>query len=358
MRRLAIVLFMVCVATSAVAKDVYLSIGGSAGKFRTDARIFNPSYDKAIVITARYLPIGNSNNTNVTPKPITVEKRSMAIYDDVVQSLFGGGPALGAIRLTSDDDFVATQRIFADESDTPKNGTLGQFVPGLDVTTAIRKGVLIQLRQNSVGGKGTFRTNLGAVNPNSVKATVTLKLYDRNNVLARTLPLELQPFGALGPSRIDGFFGNPAADLSNAWISYDSDQPIFVYASVLDNGSEDPTFVPAFPDTGVAPVAPPMTVVTVVAEDFRFLVTPGGPLKAGEQVRFVLSKVQGSGAHGIRITDSNFATIVDVGLSNNPVERVVTLPAPGQYFYVCTNSLCDSGSGDHFTMTGEFTVTP
>ena len=53
MRRLAIVLFAVCVATTAFAKDVYLSIGGSAGKFRTDARIFNPSYDKNIIITAR-----------------------------------------------------------------------------------------------------------------------------------------------------------------------------------------------------------------------------------------------------------------------------------------------------------------
>ncbi len=152
MRRLAIVLFSLCVATSAFAKDVYLSIGGSAGKFRTDARIFNPSYDKAIVIAARYLPIGNADNTNVAPKTITVEKRSMVVYDDVVQSLFGGGAALGAVRLTSDDDFVATQRIYADESDTPKNGTLGQFVPGLEVSTALKKGVLIQLRQNASGG--------------------------------------------------------------------------------------------------------------------------------------------------------------------------------------------------------------
>lgn len=356
MRRLAIVLFTVCVATSAFAKDVYLSIGGSAGKFRTDARIFNPSYDKAIVITARYLPIGNGDNTNVTPKTITVEKRSMSIYDDVVQSLFGGGAALGAIRLTCDDDFVATQRIFADESDTPKNGTLGQFVPGLDVTTAIKKGLLVQLKQSSGGGKGTFRTNMGAVNPNAVSATVTLKIYDRNNVLARTTSLTLQPFGVLGPSNIAGFFANPAADLSNAWISYDSDQPIFAYASVLDNGSEDPTFIPASPDTGVEPVAPAMTTVTIVAEDFRFIITPSAPLKVGDQVRFVLSKVNGSGAHGIRVTDSNFATILDVSLSSTPAERVVTLPAAGQYFYVCTNSLCDSGSGDHFDMTGEFTV--
>ena len=358
MRRLAIVLFSVCVATSAFAKDVYLSIGGSAGKFRTDARIFNPSYDKNIIITARYLPIGNSDNSNVTPKTITVEKRSMAIFDDVVQSLFGGGAPLGAVRLTSDDDFVATQRIFADESDTPKNGTLGQFVPGLEVGTALEKGVLVQLRQFVSNGKGTFRTNMGAVNPNAVVANVTFKLYDRNNALANTATLALQPFGVLGPTNIRGFFSNPSNDLTNAWITYDSDQPIFAYASVLDNGSEDPTFIPASEDTGVEPPAPPMTTVTIVAQDFDFVMTASGPLKAGAQVRFFVSKAAGSAAHGIRLTDSNFETLIDTNLTSTPVERVITLPSAGQYFYVCTNSLCDISGSGHLQMTGEFTVTP
>jgi hypothetical protein len=282
----------------------------------------------------------------------------MAIYDDVVQSLFGGGAPLGAVRLTSDDDFVATQRIFADESDTPKNGTLGQFVPGLEVGTAIKKGVLVQLRQFVSTAKGTFRTNMGAVNPNAVVANVTFKLYDRNNVLANTATLALQPFGVMGPTNIRGFFANPSNDLTNAWITYDSDQPIFAYASVLDNGSEDPTFIPASEDTGVEPPAPPMTTVTIVAEDFRFVVTSSGPLKAGAQVRLLLSKAAGSGAHGIRVTDSNFNTLADVTLTTTPVERIVTLGTAGQYFYVCTNSLCDIGGGGHLEMTGELTVTP
>lgn len=357
--RLAVVLFTVVVATSAFAKDVYLSIGGSAGKFRTDARIFNPSYEKVITITARYLPAGNGDNSGVTPKTITVDKRTMAVYDDVVQSLFGGGAPLGAIRLTCEDDFVATQRIFADESAGPQNGTLGQFVPGLDVATAIRKGVLVQLRQNGAGGqKGTFRTNLGGVNPNASVASVTFKLYDRNNVLAASVPFALQPFGVFGPSNIAGFFGNPAKDLNNCWIAFESDQPVFVYASVLDNGSEDPTFVPAAIDTGVAPATPEITTVTIVAEDFRFLVTPSAPLKAGTQVKFILSKTAASGAHGIRLTDSNFATLIDVDLTSTPIERTITLPASGTYFYVCTNSLCDHGSGQHFDMAGELAVAP
>jgi hypothetical protein len=354
--RLSALLFVIVLATSATAKDVYLSIGGSAGKFRTDARIFNPSYEKTITITARYLPTGNGNNADVATKTITVAKRSMSVYDDVVQSLFGGGPALGAVRLTSDDDFIATQRIFADESAGPQNGTLGQFVPGLEVTAAATKGILVQLKQNGGGGqKGTFRTNWGGVNPNASVANVKFKLYDRNNVLAGTTELTFQPFGVFAPTNIAGFFGSPSSDLSNAWISYESDQPIFAYASVLDNGSEDPTFVPASTDTGVEPPAPQLTTMTIVAQDFHFVTTPSGPLRAGTQVRFILSKAAGSSLHGIRITDSNFATIIDIDLSPTPVERIVTLPTSGAYFYVCTNTLCGTG---HFDMTGQFAVVP
>src|SRR5687768_14100471 len=207
-RRLPLVVCLLIFATTAFAKDVYLSIGGSVGNFRTDARIFNPSFTKDIQISARYLPTGNVDNTSVGATVIVVPKRSQAIYDDVVQSLFGGGPALGAVRLTSDDDFVATQRIYADESSTAKNGTLGQFVPGLEVTTAKKKGVLVQLKSSGARGtKGTFRTNWGGVNPNTVVANINFKLYDGTNSVAATNTLTLQPFGVFAPTDIAAFFG-------------------------------------------------------------------------------------------------------------------------------------------------------
>lgn len=353
-------------ATSASAKDVYLSISGKANGFFTDASIFNPSFEKDITVTARYLPaggvVGHPDNSGVATKALTIPKRSQVVFDDAVQSMFGGGPALGAIRLTSDDDFVATQRIYADKLAARQAGTLGQFVPGLDATSAKRKGVVIQLKSgpDTLGAFPTsWRTNWGAVNPNATVANVKLKLHDKNSAAAgteKTIPL--QPFAVLVPTELGSFFGNAGSDLSDAWFSYDSDQPLFVWGSIVDNGSEDPTFVTAFEDTGVAPPAPQPVTLTIVAEDFRFVVTPSGALKSGAQVRFILSKAANSGAHGIRITDSSFNTIVDMNLTATPVEQVITLPTAGTYFYVCTNSLCDSGSGDHFDMIGDFTVEP
>ena len=350
--RLGLLAVFLVFTTAAFGKDVYLSIGGSVGNFRTDARIFNPSYTKDITVTAYYLPAGNNDNSGVAPKTITVAKRTMAVYDDVVQSLFGGGPPLGAVRLTSDDDFVASQRIYADESNSAKNGTLGQFVPGLEVGQAKTKGVLIQLKSSgSRGTKGTFRTNWGGANPNNTTATINFSLYDKTNGLAGTNTLTLQPYGVFSPAEISGFFGNPDRDLSNAWISFDSDLPVFVYASVLDNGSEDPTFIPAFDDSGVVPPVQTKTI-NVTAQNWAFAVSPSAPLNAGDRVTINLTAA--SGTHGFALFTPGGTQLVNEVVDNGQTVSVtVTLPASGTYTYICTVSTCGVGHGD---MNGSFQV--
>lgn len=348
-RLLSAALLVLCTFTAS-AKDVYLSVGGSVGNFRTDARIFNPSFDKDITILARYLPAGNVDNSGVAVKSITVPKRSMATYDDVVQSLFGGGAPLGAVRLTSDDDFVATQRIYAAEA----IGTLGQFVPGVDPAQALAKGVVVQLKQNGAKGtRGTFRTNWGGVNPNGVVANIDFTLYDKHNTVAGTNTLTVQPYGVIAPMALAGFFGNPDRDLSDTWMSFESDQPIFVYGSVLDNGSEDPTFVPASADSGVAPTLPQAKSVSISARDWVFDVSIPEPLRSGDVVDFTISASQG--VHGFELVGPGGQRLIpDVRFSgNNVIERRVTLPAGGVYSYFCTNSLCGEG---HSAMSGTFNV--
>lgn len=346
------VLLLFC-SPALFAKDIYLSIAGSANGFFTDARIFNPSYTKDITISARYLPAGNVDNSNVQPRTITIPKRTMAVYDDVTQSLFGiQGATLGAVRLVSDDDFIVTQRAYADLT-AQNRGTLGQLLPGMQPSEAIKKGVLVQLKSNA-----SFRTNWGGANPNGVVANIHFELYDKNNQLAAETDLTLQPYGVFSPTNIAGFFGNPNRDLSDAWISFDSDQPIFVYGSVVDNVSTDPTYVPPFPDTGEKPEEPPPppqpVVVTIVASDFEFSMTQSRPIKVGDQVKFVLS--QSDGSHGFRLGTPSGQILIDVGaLPHNPTERLITVTAPGNHNFVCTNSGCGFG---HFSMVGTVTVNP
>lgn len=230
---------------TAAAKDVYLPIAGSVGVFRTDTRIFNPSGTRDAVITATFLPAGQ-NNSGAQGLQVTVGKRQMLVLDDVVTSLFSA-TGLGAIRLSSSDDFVASSRIYAGTS----AGTLGQFSPGVDATTAKAKGLIIQLKATGVTQSGTFRTNMGFVNPNSTATTVTIRTYDANNALVGSPAMQtIQPFSVAFPVTIDFASGN----LRDAWVSYEASQAIMGFASVVDNGTTDPTFIGAVEDTGT-PVA-------------------------------------------------------------------------------------------------------
>ncbi len=353
MRRLS--LFMVVLALSAsnlMAGDRWIPIAGTAGNFRTDTRVFNPSGDKDIQVTARFLPVGTADNSARIFQPgvtFTVARRSQKVLDDVVTSLFSTN-GIGAILLSSDDSFDATSRIYA----TVANGTLGQFAVAISPNAGLTKGVVLQLEQSA-----SFRTNIGAVNLVNAPTTVTWTLRDKESRKVATQQTTMLPYEVLGPSNIASFFTAPeGTDLSDAWVTFEASDPLAVYGSIVDNGTTDQTYVPALADVGTDPAAPQTVTVTVVAEDFRFVVTPGGALKAGQPVRFILSKKSGSGAHGIRITDSNFNEILVADLSATPIERLVTLPTAGTYFYVCTNTVCDGGHGGHQQMTGDFAVSP
>jgi plastocyanin len=340
------------IATAASAKEVWLSIGGTTagGTFRTDARIFNPSTTKDIQIQAYYLPVGNVDNSAVQPlPPITVLKRQQVVYNDVVASLFHSS-GLGAIRLKSDDDFVATQRIYA----VAAAGSLGQFVGGVDATAAKAKGVIIQLQAG-----GAFRTNVGAANPNAAVANVTFHLYDKNNAVVGTAKtIVMAPYGVIAPGGLaayaDAVPGN--ADLTDAWLSYSSDQPIVAYGSVIDGGTSDPTYIPASEDTGVAVVAPTGNVFNVTTRTSSITISPAiaqGTLKPGDKVTFRFSGHDTT--HGFRLVDSDGAILVDVTVPPDTAvfERTVTVGAEGTYQYYCTITTCSPG---HTSMQGTFPV--
>lgn len=341
------------------AKEVWLSIGGTTagGTFRTDARIFNPSTTKDIQIQAYYLPIGNIDNSGVVPlAPITVLKRQQVIYNDVVTSLFHSS-GLGAIRLTSDDDFIATQKIYA----VTAGGTLGQFVAGVDVTSAKAKGVIIQLQ-----AAGSFRTNVGAANPNATVANVTWTLYDKNNALVgnpKTIPMP--PFGVIAPTGLSGYTDSVgSADLTDAWLSYTSDQPIVAYGSVIDNGTTDPTYIPAAEDTGVTnSTTPPNGKVFVITEhggpttstsgiDVAPLITPAA-IKPGDTVTFQISARDTT--HGFQLVDPDGNIVLDLLITPGAaaVVKTITFSTQGTYAYYCTMTTCSPG---HLTMQGTFAV--
>ena len=262
MRVPSLLLFATLIAAPALAQNErWILISGTVGTFHTDARVFNPSFEKDIQVTARFFPaapepVDNTGAAGSAGTTFTVTKRSMHVLNDVTTVLFNTSN-LGAIQFTSADPFEVTSRIYSQQA----NGTLGQFGPGLAPTQARNKGAILQLKQNGARGQqGTFRSNLGVLNAGPNTTTVSWRLYDRNNALAGTGDLTLPPFGVSTPILMNStFFWDQltgGADLSDAWVSFSADQPIFAYGSVLDNGTEDQTFIAAVDDVGVPPQEP------------------------------------------------------------------------------------------------------
>lgn len=358
MRRFLVLAALVISATTAFAKDGFLTIGGSVGAFRTDARVFNPSTTKDITIQAYYLPVGNADNSAVQPVSVTVPKRQMLLFDDVVSSLFHAG-GLGAIRLKSDDDFIATSRIYAQTSATSCQaaGTLGQFLEGDDVASASTTGVLIQLKASTA-----FRTNIGAVNPNATTAHVTWRLYDKSNALIATgTPVTMPPFAVVGPtSMTSGFFFNSSGDLSDAWVSFSSDQPIFAYASVVDNTTTDPTYIAMSKDSGGVEVTTPTAkTFDISLRNNSITISPTiaqSTLKNGDQVTFRVTNLSTDETHGFTLVSPTGSILVPDRFypsGTATVSHNFTVPGQGTYTFFCTNSSCGTG---HTQMVGTFNV--
>lgn len=343
----AFVVVVLFAASSISAAEHYLAIAGSVGVFRTDARIFNPSTTKDITIIARFLAVGNLDNSNATARTITVPKRQMAVFDDVVASLFQTS-GLGAISLTSPDDFVSNLRIYAQGA----NGTNGQFVPGLDVSAAETKGVLLQLKNAGSRGVSGYRTNYGLVNPNATSARVTLRLYDRSNAKVAEQVITLLPFGVIAPTPVTTISGLPSGvDLTDGWLSYESDVKVFAYISATDNLTDDGTYVFASKDTGVTAPQPTERTFSINARQFEFTVSPT-PFRVFPGDRVTLNLTSADVTHGFSMPPF----VPGVTMSSASGVRTVTFVvtgAPGNVTYFCTVSACGSGHGD---MTGTMVI--
>ena len=220
---------------------------GRGQTFVTDVRVFNPSYTAPATALLEYFPAGLAGNATAGESIVlNIAPRATAVLDDIA----GTGHldvvgTIGALRVTSAHPVAVTSRIYVDLR-AEQQGTLGQFVPAMPRSTAIRRGVMPHLLNEG------FRTNVGLFNPGISDATVRLEMHDSNGGLigqhAMTLAAQSQQQRSLATYFPDADLGAAA----NVTLSFDSSAPIFVYAAVNDNESGDAMLVPAQLETGVA----------------------------------------------------------------------------------------------------------
>jgi len=160
-----------------------------------------------------------------------------------VAALLGAPDSSGAVAIVADGPAVVTARTF---NDAPE-GTFGQFLPGVGAGSALsadgnQTGVLYQIKSTDA-----FRTNIGFTNFSDAPCDVVVTLHGADGGELGS-PVSVTGIPAGRWRQVNRIF--QAAGVAECPIGYAVVRPVtpgclvWAYASVVDNGSGDPTTIP------------------------------------------------------------------------------------------------------------------
>ncbi len=231
-------------------------VSGAAGTdWRTDLEVHNHGDAQAQYEIA--LLVQDVANPNPMSLPFHLSSGQSVRYSDVLYSAFGfTGSA--ALRITATTGEIAvSSRTF---NQTP-DGTYGQYIGAVPSAGAIafgQEGRIIQLTHNQASDTG-FRTNVGLLNASDGQILVEVDLYrwDGTQLGTRSFWLEAASF-----TQKDRLFRTVTGDdVSDGYITIRTLTPngrFFAYASVVDNRTGDPIYIPAaIVDSGTSPSPTP-----------------------------------------------------------------------------------------------------
>jgi hypothetical protein len=210
--------------------------------WRTDLEVANPG-----AVQASYrIELLKSNQDNSTPGAATfiLDPGTSRRYLDVVSDVLGFTGS-GAIRVTPTAGAVmATARSYTDTG----SGSRGQFIPAEPLSSASAAGPgarLIQLTHSANGTSG-FRTNIGFVNATAAPIAVKADLYSAAGTWLGAWVDTLAPYEFFQDT---GIFGTvTTGDVPDGFAVLTSSTAgahFFAYASVIDNQSGAPVYIPA-----------------------------------------------------------------------------------------------------------------
>jgi len=207
--------------------------GANGTKWKSNLALLNLS-GQGVTADLIYRHSGGSEASSVT-----LADGELHEFGNIAADLFGAPGSSGSVDVEADGPLVVTARTFNDSPD----GTFGQFLPGLEASAALRPGddgYLSQLKSTE-----DFRTNIGFTNYGGNTCTVRVFLHDdqgtRKGQFHATVP-------AGGWSQVNRVF--QASGVGECPIGYAIVEvltggcQVWAYASVVDNGSGDPTTIP------------------------------------------------------------------------------------------------------------------
>ncbi len=214
--------------------------GFNGSRWTTDLELHNRGQDAA-TYTVELLVSGQAN-TSPTTVGFELAPDMSVRYRDVVGQLFDTD-GTGALRVTAvGGDVMASAHTRTEGG----GGFYGQYIEGMEEADAAVDGSeqrIIQLENSSAA-----RTNIGVVSACAIPMTVDLGLFEADGTPAGQMQLELEPFGTAQTNdlfnSLNGMTVETGSDMYAVITSATPGAACFAYASVVDNSTNDPIFVP------------------------------------------------------------------------------------------------------------------
>jgi PKD repeat protein len=219
---------------------------GHIGQWRSDVTIFNPDVENPVQFDLEYFDNGGTKLAGATG--IVLDSRKFLQYSDILaQGVLGSNvpDGLGMLKISATTPVPNTRypmtfaRTYFDDG---ANGTFGQGIVGFSggrPNVKVNKPAIIAgVRQNA-----SYKTNIGLVNVSStatVHATITL-LDPFTGAAASSVQYTLLP----NQSIVGAYNGWGAIESGTLKIEADGD--VWAFASIIDNKTKDPEYVPATP---------------------------------------------------------------------------------------------------------------
>lgn len=212
--------------------------GANQTYWRTELSVHNAATNAATV-TFRYLP-----PPGIAPKERTISLGGglTITYANALRDLFGVTNVGGAIAVEASNPLgLPNVKLSSRTFTTSTTGTYGQFVPAVD--DVLPATLYLVGLENSA----SFRTNVGVVNKAGSQQNATLTLYDASGVVlaSPTMSLPAGSFQQLGITNLFPVLTGQSKSGMSIRIAASSSDAVTAYASLIDNRTQDPSYVEA-----------------------------------------------------------------------------------------------------------------
>jgi PKD repeat protein len=224
-------------------------VGGSS--WRTELTLFNAGND-TLSVNLIYIPsFGNA----VQSRAAVIGSKQTVTYSNALGDLYGISNGAGAIAIEASSSSATPQlRVTSRTFTDGVTGTYGQAVPS--VGTSDFSG---SLYLTGMASSSDFRTNVGLVNRGSGDATVNLMVFDANGsqVAATTVTVPANNFQQTPITQLFPAIAPRSFASLSMKVTSNAPDAVSVYASVIDNKTQDPVYVQATPGGAASPMILP-----------------------------------------------------------------------------------------------------